>query len=378
MRKATDDTSSRSSGAHSRSASSESNHQADVHRKVSKPRFSTTPVVYSPQLAPSYGTPDLLPSDAGSQGRSSLESNISGLSSDLGMADAQIVMRPSIPALIDDTFTIALDRRKSWMASSNQDNIAMRKSRMSSIALPPMAAGTTVRWGRKSSIISCDGKIGNGIGIPFTLDLVDDAWDLLESAIKQYKIALTLLASSDMPHDEMTMTKSETLLAISECSLFQASLSLRSMVAKERRSPCITTAEVYASWAAREIGWSSILEPTSTTTRKGESSSSPLIVSWQAIQLGQMAIMTVLRAMWHRENENLEILSALKPVTNSSAEMHSILDRLRKRVEGGEMVGMAENVGLRFWSRTERAELSFGDKEKGFWKDFLRVQGQAS
>lgn len=241
-------------------------------------------------------------------------------------------------------------RRGSWMPSG--DLQAIRARRLSSIGLAKQDPSVSA-WNRKASVIS----IASEEGAPYTTSsaLVSAAWNILGDAIKEYKVALTILSSSHLLASDLAQRKSEVLLAIADASLFRASLAPRLSVAAEKRTSMLVAAEVYATWAAREVGWASAIEGTKESQIADKRTS-----SWRADEAGRMAVLTLLRAWWYRaasgppgEGEvRVAAKDAVDKVTRRLAERNGASDTLvakfrYKLLKNDGDLDTAENL---FWS----------------------------
>ncbi|KAJ9106876.1 hypothetical protein QFC19_003005 [Naganishia cerealis] len=181
-------------------------------------------------------------------------------------------------------------RRPSWMPTG--DLHAIRARRLSSIGLAKQDPSVSA-WNRKASIVSI--LSDEGSSATSSSALVSAAWNSLSEAIKEYKVSLTILSSSNFSATDLAQSKSEVLLAIADSSLFKASLSPRLAIAAEKRTPLLVTAEVYSTWAAREVGWASVIEGTREAEVRDKRTS-----SWAADEAGKIAVLTLLRTWWYR------------------------------------------------------------------------------
>ncbi|GHJ87346.1 hypothetical protein NliqN6_3748 [Naganishia liquefaciens] len=181
-------------------------------------------------------------------------------------------------------------RRGSWMPSG--DFQAIRARRLSSIGLAKQDASISA-WNRKASVLSI--SFDEGMPNVTSSALVTAAWNALGEAVKEYKISLTILSNTHFLSSDLAQRKSETLLAIADASLFKASLAPRLSVAAEKRTSLLVAAEVYATWAAREVGWASVIEGSKEAQATDKRTS-----SWRADEAGRMAVLTLLRVWWYR------------------------------------------------------------------------------
>lgn len=241
-----------------------------------------------------------------------------------------------------------------------------RSRRFTNLGLPE-ADICSPTWQLTSSVI-VTGNERRGDGNPLTGDLTQTAWQLSESAINHFKDALTLLAESGYSRAEFATAKAEVLLDLSQASLFQAMLSSRLSLAKERRDPSLATAEMYAAGSARAVGWSSGSKGTDLRTKEQDEGQ----LSWKSSELGTKATLTTVRIVWHRDIGWVDRrwsgdLSQSLGVTTT--EVLEILSELAKRVgEGGE-------VARSFTEAIRKKEISLGVDEKDFWEKALGVAG---
>jgi hypothetical protein len=184
--------------------------------------------------------------------------------------------------------------------------------------------------------------------------LAEKAWNLLSSSVKNFKISLSLLkptstttsnlltpaastrsspssengptsSSSTPPIALNTLQRAQLLLSISSASYFRASLAPRVAAAKTGRTSLLVTAEVYASWAAKELSLDYLIDDLPNGTnggwQAGLGSSASGLVGVQT-ELGLRAVFVLMRTIWH------------KAVTGKEGEVHKEEKRMAKeRVE---------------------------------------------
>lgn len=245
-------------------------------------------------------------------------------------------------------------RRGSWMPTG--DIHAIRARRLSSIGLAKQDASISA-WNRKASVVSIASADSDHNTSSAALVLA--AWNALSDAIKEYKVSLTILSSSHVSASELAQSKSEVLLAIADASLFKASLAPRLAIAAEKRTPLLVTAEVYATWAAREVGWASVIEGTKESEAADKRTS-----SWRADEAGKVAVLTLLRTWWFRAASSppkeVDIKIAAKDaadkVTHRLAHRQGVTDALiakyrYKLLKADGSLDTAENL---FWSSVSK------------------------
>lgn len=126
-------------------------------------------------------------------------------------------------------------------------------------------------------------------------DLVKSAWILLEASVKHYRMGFNILTDSNLPAAHLARAKNETLVAIAYSAMFMASLAPRFFLATEKREALLVSAEVYSTWAAREVGWSFLVEGTEAVLLADRRTN-----SWRADEAGKRAAMLLVRIWWHR------------------------------------------------------------------------------
>lgn len=249
---------------------------------------------------------------ASSSTRGSTSRKSSGLDS---IPDGQAVSQftqPELPRLGSLSYgsSPALSRRGSWLPP--QDQPSGRTRRMSSMSAPLAGPDGVTAWSRKASVIGLATE-ESAEGMVPSAELAKSAWQLLESGVKQYKLALSALQTSDLPPALLARAKADTLISIAYSSLFAASLAPRLAVAREKRTSLLVTAEVYATWAAREVGWSFLIEGSREAAQADRRTN-----SWRADESGKRAVMLLLRVWWYRavttEHMDMDTKMAAKDV----------------------------------------------------------------
>ena len=250
-------------------------------------------------------------------------------------------------------------RRGSWLPEHSASP-GPRNRRLSSMSAPLVGPDGTSAWSRKASVISLtpDDEVAAGL-VPSSA-LAQTAWELLESAVKQYKLALTLLSNSDLPTAHLARAKTDTLLSIAYTSLFMASLSRRVAEAHEKRTGLLVTSEVYSTWGAREVGWSFLIEGT-----KEAMSADRRTNSWRADESGKRAVMLLLRTWWHRAVTTESMDVDTKTAARDAVEV--VVRRMRDR----EGVRDGDVVRFKAWLVKQEGELD--PAEALFWRSVSRI-----
>jgi hypothetical protein len=234
-----------------------------------------------------------------------------------------------------------------------------RSRRASSMSAPLVGPDGISAWSRKASVISLAGEEQTAGLVP-SAQLASSAWQLLEGAIKQYKLALTLLSSSDLPTAHLARGKAETLTQIAYASWFQASLSTRVAVAAEKRTSLLVTAEVYSTWAAREVGWSFLIEGSQEAAQADRRTN-----SWRADEAGKRAVLMLVRTWWHRAVTTETMDTETKTAAKDAVEV--VVRRMRDR----EGVRDGDIARWRAWLGRTEGEL---DAAEGlFWRSVSRI-----
>lgn len=240
-------------------------------------------------------------------------------------------------------------RRGSWMPSG--DLQAIRARRLSSIGLAKQDASVSA-WNRKASVIS----ITSDEGMPYTTSsaLVSAAWNILGESIKEYKVSLTVLSNTHLLASDLAQRKSEALLAIADASLFKASLAPRLSIAAEKRTSLLVAAEVYATWAAREVGWASVIEGTKESQIADKRTS-----SWRADEAGRMAVLTLLRVWWYRAASGSPREGDVRAAAKDAA------DKVTRRL--AERNGNSDTLVAKFRYKVLRNDGDLDTAENLFW-----------
>lgn len=252
----------------------------------------------------------------------------------------------------------ATGRRGSWLPTGEHQSGA-RNRRLSSMTAPLVGPDGISAWNRKASVISLAAE-DQAQGLVPSAALAKSAWELLEGGMKQYKLALSILSSSDLPSAQLARAKAETLTAVAYASLFQASLAGRVPIAKEKRTSLLVTAEVYSTWAAREVGWSFLIEGTREAQLADRRTN-----SWRADEAGKRAVMLLVRVWWHRavttESMDVETKSAAKDA----------VEVVVRRMKDREGVRDGDVVRWKRWLADREGELE--PAEALFWRSVSRI-----
>jgi hypothetical protein len=229
-----------------------------------------------------------------------------------------------------------------------------------SAPLIDMEGGVPVSaWSRKASIIAlATDETAEGL-IP-SQQLAQNAWEQLDSAVKQYKVALSLISTSDMPSSLMAQAKTETLYAIAYCSLFMASLAPRLTIASDKKVSLLVTAEVYSTWAAREVGWSFLIEGTKESQLADRRTN-----SWRADEWGKKAVMLLVRTWWFRAVTTETIDVDTKIAAKDAVEV--VVKRMKERE------GVKDGDVMRYRNTLTRAEGDLDGAEALFWRSVSRI-----
>ncbi|CAK9782690.1 unnamed protein product [Cutaneotrichosporon oleaginosum] len=212
---------------------------------------------------------------------------------------------------------------------------------------PALSPLNPARQATRPRLVRNSSSALSSLGADAPLLAVQVQWNELASAGKSYKLALSLLSAANLPPHDRARRKSDLLFAVAAAALARAALvprvaatpgifqransgsyfsptaphaspeSLRSLNLASRRtsSPRVVpptprhdprsgvratgaaalraTAEVYAAWAAREVGWSAVIDPRGrvadrrTGTARGD-------------EAGMRAVLLALRVWWVR------------------------------------------------------------------------------
>ena len=247
-------------------------------------------------------------------------------------------------------------RRGSWLPEQSP---GPRNRRLSSMSTPLTGPDGVSAWSRKASVISLTSE-EEASGIIPSSALAGTAWQLLDSAVKQYKTGLTILSNSDLPTAQLAKAKTDTLSAIAYASLFMASLSRRVVEAHEKRTSLLVTSEVYSTWAAREVGWSFLIEGT-----KEAASADRRTNSWRADESGKRAVMLLLRTWWHRAvtTEGVDV--------DTKASAKDAVEVVVRRMRDKEGVRDGDVTRFRSWLIRQEGELD--PAEALFWRSVSRI-----
>lgn len=243
-------------------------------------------------------------------------------------------------------------RKSSWMPSSQA-----RERRLSSIGITRNNSSVSA-WNRKASVISLVEENSGSTRQVSTVALCITAFNLLEAAIKHYKVALNALATSSLTGDQLAQTKSELLLAIADASLFAADLGGLCEPAEARRESNLDTCGIYARWAAREVGMASLIEGTTDSAIADRK-----VGSWRAKEAGKAAIMTMMRMWWYK--------AATRPNVNAKIAAKEAVNGVLKRVGAGGEIDSRTINKYRVKLLDESGELN--GSENMFWSEVDRT-----
>ena len=250
-------------------------------------------------------------------------------------------------------------RRGSWLPTSG-DALQSQGRRLSSMTAPLVGPDGISAWSRKGSVITL-GTEEEAQGLIPAAQLAESAWQLLDSAVKQYKLALSLLSSSDLPSAQLARAKADTLTQISYASMFMASLAPRLSVALDKRTSLLVTSEVYATWSAREVGWSFLIEGTKEAQLADRRTN-----NWRADEAGKRAVMLLVRIWWHRAVTAEGIDVDTKTAAKDAVEV--VVRRMKDR----EGVRDGDVMRFRGWlGRQEGGEMDAA--EALFWRSVSRI-----
>jgi hypothetical protein len=198
-----------------------------------------------------------------------------------------------------------------------------------------------------------------------TAELTQTAYSLLASALKHYKVALTLLSQSEVGLRRAEL-KSEVLASIASASLFSAMLAPR-VACIDKPKALLNTAEVYSTWAAREVGWSFIIEGTPSAVladRRAPGGPAPKSApgSWEADEAGKRAVLLTLRIWWYRGTADVG--------SDKSAAKESVA-RVVKRLR--DIEGVTHGDVARFIASVVKIEGELDPVEHLFWRSVKRI-----
>jgi len=232
------------------------------------------------------------------------------------------------------------------------------RRRLSSMTRPLNA------WDRKPSFCFSPSPAvspGAADGHVPTSELAYKAYTLLSGALKHYKVALTLLSQAEVGSKRARL-KSEVLAGIANISLFRAMLAPRMKLAglledKDDPKQLLNTAEVYSTWAAREVGWSFIIEGTPSAELADRRSG-----QWEDAEAGKRAVLLTLRIWWYRATSDV---GADK--TTAKENVARVVKRLR------DLEGVAHGDVARFTAAVSRLEGDLDPVEHLFWRSVKRI-----
>ncbi|WRT64848.1 uncharacterized protein IL334_001784 [Kwoniella shivajii] len=273
-------------------------------------------------------------------------------------------------------------RRGSWLPTPTESGAPGRARRRSSVGFgisPPTASpeprsrrissigggGPLVgpdgvsAWARKASVISL-GTEDEAQGLVPSSELARSAWQLLEGGVKQYKLALSVLNGSDLPNAQLAKAKNETLTAIAYSSLFMASLAPRLTIAAEKKTSLLVTSEVYSTWAAREVGWSFLIEGTQAAQLADRRTN-----SWRADEAGKRAVMFLVRVWWLRAvtTESMDV--------NTKTAAKDAVETVIRRMKDKEGATSGDVARMRYWLSKQEGEMD--NAEALFWRSTARI-----
>jgi len=304
------------------------------------------------------------------------ESRRPSASSD-GSASKPATPRSALAAIPDDTAVSSFEsrpshssltfmpsaRRGSWLPTHGESSAQAHRSRnrrLSSLSTSHVAEGDGhSAWTRKASVIAlATDETAEGL-VPSS-KLAQNAWELLDSAVKQYKTALSLISNSDLPASYMAQAKTETLYAIAYCSLFMASLAPRLAIAAEKKISLLVTSEVYSTWAAREVGWSFLIEGTKESQLADRRTN-----SWRADEAGKRAVMLLLRTWWFRAvtTESMDV--------DTKVAAKDAVEVVVRRMKDKE--GVKDGDVVRYRTGLVRVEGELDGAEALFWRSVARI-----
>lgn len=217
----------------------------------------------------------------------------------------------------------------------------------------------------------------HGLQQPSKEDLAEQAWVILASSIRNYKDAFSLLktlkstSASTAPAQSasaLALQRSTLLLSIATAAYFRATLAPRIAAAKDSRTALLVSAEVYSTWAAREVGWEWLVEdqPRPADFTPPFAGETTLIVSRHAV-IGQKAIFTLLRTVWHRAVSGGPGEISKDEKRSAKARVESVVLRLKDEAGCGAYDITRFKVGI------EKFEGEFDQGESLFWGGLSRT-----
>lgn len=186
------------------------------------------------------------------------------------------------------------------------------------------------------------------------------AWILLEASVKHYKMGLNILVDSNLPLAHLARAKNETLIGIAYCAMFMASLAPRFSLAAEKREALLVSAEVYSTWAAREVGWSFLIEGIEAAHLADRRTN-----SWRADEAGKRAVMLLVRIWWYRAvtSQTIDV--------DTKSHAKDAVETVVKRMKDKEGAKEGDVFRLRHWLYAQEGEL---DTAEGlFWRSVCRI-----
>jgi len=252
-------------------------------------------------------------------------------------------------------------RRGSWLPTHGESaqSTRSRNRRLSSMSNPLVESDGVSAWSRKASVIGlATDETAEGL-VPSS-KLAQNAWEQLDSAVKQYKTALSLISTSDLATNHMAQAKTDTLYAIAYCSLFMASLAPRLSIAAEKKISLLVTSEVYSTWAAREVGWSFLIEGTKESMLADRRTN-----SWRADESGKKAVMLLLRTWWFRAVTTESIDVDTKVAAKDAVEV--VVRRMKDKE------GVKDGDVVRYRGHLARSEGELDGAEALFWRSVARI-----
>lgn len=213
-------------------------------------------------------------------------------------------------------------------------------------------------WNRKPSVMSIPSD--DESQAVRSLDLVRSAWILLEASVKHYKMGLNILVDSNLLSAHLARVKNETLIGIAYCAMFMASLAPRFSLTAEKREALLVSAEVYSTWAAREVGWSSLIEGTEAAHLADRRTN-----SWRADEANKRAVMLLVRIWWYRAvtSQTIDV--------DTKSHAKDAVETVVKRMKDKEAAKEGDVFRLTHWLYTQEREL---DTAEGlFWRSICRI-----
>lgn len=126
---------------------------------------------------------------------------------------------------------------------------------------------------------------------------------------------------------------------------------------KDEPKQLLNTAEVYSTWAAREVGWSFIIEGT-----PGAELADRRTGQWEDAEAGKRAVLLTLRIWWYRATADV---GADK--STAKENVARVVKRLR------DLEGVAHGDVARFTAAITRIEGDLDPVEHLFWRSVKRI-----